>query len=78
MKTFARMRVVAAASIKKVAETVVEVIDVEPVGVPEFNKMDMAELKEMCREEGIVMGNKDESELREDLEETYELYPSDV
>lgn len=75
MKTFARMRVVAAASIKKVAD----VIDyVEPVGVPEFDKMDMAELHEMCREEGVIMGNKDESELRADLEEAYELYPSDV
>ncbi len=79
MKTFARMRVVAAASIKKVADVVVEVIDyVEPVGVPEFDKMDMAELHEMCREEGVVMGNRDESELRVDLEEAYELYPSDV
>ena len=78
MKTFARMRVVAAASVKKVAKVVVEVIDVEPVGVPVFDEMDLNELREMAKEEGITRAGKDEFDLRDGLEKEYELYPSDV
>ena len=78
MKTFVRARRLAAMAMKSVAAVVEGNQFSISIPVVDFEGMEMNELREMAKEEGITRAGKDEFDLRDGLEKEYELYPSDV